>query len=231
MQEILSKLTIKQKILIGIITLVLITIGFALLYRYFYSDSDEVIISGETNEIVEENIVTITEETNSKIGLLSSNKKVVVHVIGEIKNPGVVTLDDGARIIDAINAAGGKTEDADLSRINLAYILEDGVQIYIPRFDEKNKNTTLISSEAGDGVITENSNQEEDSNKTIKVNINTANLDKLKSLPGVGEATAKKIIEYREKNGGKFKSVDELKKVEGIGDSKFNNLKEYVTIK
>ena len=121
MQEILSKLTIKQKILIGIITLVLITIGFALLYRYFYSDSDEVIISGETNEIVEENIGTITEETNSKIGLLSSNKKVVVHVIGEIKNPGVVTLDDGARIIDAINAAGGKTEDADLSRINLAY--------------------------------------------------------------------------------------------------------------
>ena len=63
------------------------------------------------------------------------------------------------------------------------------------------------------------------------MNINTANLDKLKSLPGVGEATAKKIIEYREKNGGKFKSVDELKKVEGIGDSKFNNLKEYVTIK
>ena len=154
---------------------------------------------------------------------------IVVHVIGEVKKPGVIKLKEGSRIIDAINKCGGQTEEADLSKINLAYVLDDGSQIYIPRIKEDIQNTTIMKTEAGNNVIVNNVTQG-DNEKNVKVNLNTATLEKLMTLPGVGESTAQKILEYRNKNK-KFKSVDELKNVSGIGEAKLNTLKEYVYVK
>ena len=154
---------------------------------------------------------------------------IVVHVIGEVKKPGVIKLKEGSRIIDAINKCEGQTEDADLSKINLAYVLDDGSQIYIPRVKEDIQNTTIMKTEAGNNVIVNNVTQS-DNEKSAKVNLNTATLEKLMTLPGVGESTAQKILEYRNKNK-KFKSIDELKNVPGIGETKLNNLKEHIYVK
>lgn len=225
MQELISKLTIKQKIMIICLMVILTLITFIFTYNYFYSEDNQNIIEptseNTTDELEEES------EIESSLKLGGKKNKVTVHVIGEVNNPGVVTLNEGARIIDAINAAGDKTEEADLSRINLAYIIEDGVQIYVPRIGEKREE--YIIENAGDGILTDSLAFSDDENKEIKVNINNASLEKLQSLPGIGSSTAQKIIEYRNKNG-KFKEIEDIKNISGIGDAKFENLKEFITI-
>ena len=167
-------------------------------------------------------------EVEFKLGIKEKeNKTIMVDISGEIITPGVVKLPEGSRIIDAITAAGGKTEDADLSKVNLAYIVDDGVQLYIPRYNEKLEKE-IVQTEPGVGIIQEGINTT--SKKDSKVNINTANKEKLATLPGIGEGTAEKIIEYRSKTG-KFKTIDEIKKIPGIGESKFKSLKDKITIK
>ncbi len=226
MQEYFIKLPKKYKIIVLISIIVLIIIVFIFTYRYFYSKENN--YEEITNElrIVNENNELESEET--RFSIVQKSEKVVVHVVGEVNEPGVVTLEEGARIVDAINKAGGKTEEADLSKINLAYVIEDGVQIYVPRIGENRDD--FITDSAGEGIIAESAVIKDEESKVIKVNINTATLEKLQSLPGVGASTGQKIIDYRNENG-KFKNIEELKNVPGIGESKYNNLKEYITIK
>lgn len=143
-------------------------------------------------------------------------KKIQVYLSGQVKNISVVELEDNGnlRVIDAVNLAGGLTDLADTDSINLAAQISDGQHIHIPTkeiFLSTNQNVSSISND-GD-----------------KVNINTADLDKLTTLKGVGASTAQKIIDYREQNG-KFKSIDELKNVRGIGDKKFDAIKDKITI-
>lgn len=187
-----------MKIFIGIATVVAI----AVIGLYFYKESK----NSYTNED-EFAIVTENEE------IPEEEEEINIHIIGEVKYPGIVILKTGQRIIDAIDAAGGETEEADLNKINLAQLLSDGDKIYVPSINdneiEEYKDTTSRSS---------------------TVNINTATLEELTSLPGIGESTAQRIIDYRKQNG-KFKNIDDLKKVSGIGESKFNNLKEKITAK
>lgn len=201
------------------------------------------------------------ENQNNKTTTVKKGQ-IMIDVTGEVCNPGVVILNEGARIIDAIKAAGGKTEEADTSMINLAYVLEDGVQLYIPKIGEKAKNIGQINNNnqsksempnasevsqsnneeqladeeskyirtgAGEGIITEEV-ATGNTNKNTKVNINTANIERLEALSGIGASTAQKIIEYREKNG-KFQTIEDIKKVSGIGESKFNNIKDKITVK
>ena len=146
----------------------------------------------------------------------------MVHIIGEVKNQGVVVLESGARIVDAIEAAGGETDEADLTKLNLAYILNDGEKIKVPKKGEEQQEYITSTS----GLET----SEENKTESQKININTANLEELTKLPGIGEATANKIISYR-KETGKFKTIEDLKNVPGIGNSKFDNLKDMITIK
>ena len=224
MKEIILNLSKKQKIIISVIISILFALLLIYVYQNLYVEDSEIILTEGKNEVIEENIVQANKETNEN----SEGEKVVVHIIGEINKPGVVTLPEGSRIIDAINMAGGKTEEADLSKINLAYILEDGTQIYIPRINENLNEINLISDGAGVGVIVTDSNVEENE-INAKVNINTASKEKLETLPGIGETTAQKIIDYRETNG-KFKTIEDIKNVSGIGDAKYESLKNKITV-
>ena len=222
MKEIILNLSKKQKIIISIVIIIIFALFLIYVYQNLYVDDSEIILSNNINDVtLNTNEIEVKEEKNNE-------EKVVVHVIGEVNNPGVVTLPEGSRIIDAINKAGGKTEEADLSKINLAFIVEDGTQIYIPRINENLNQVNLISDGAGIGVIINDSNLEENGVE-VKVNINTANKEKLETLPGIGETTAQKIIDYRETNG-KFKTIEDIKNVSGIGEAKYESLKDKITV-
>src|SRR5699024_8534870 len=134
--------------------------------------------------------------------------------IGEVKKEGIVYLEASSRIVDAIKEAGGATKEADLSQINLAYELQDGQKIYIPNKNEKISEYITMSS-GNNVIIEENNSSAETERKENKVNINTANVNELDNLPGIGPSLAQRIIEYREENGN-FKSIEELQNVKGI---------------
>ena len=141
------------------------------------------------------------------------NKFLVIDVAGKVKNPDVYELPQGSRVFEAIDAAGGVTKGGDSSDVNMARLLEDGEQIYIESSSASGRSLPSRSSGTRGG----------------KVNLNRANLLELDGLPGVGPVLAARIVEWRSKNGN-FKSVDELRRVSGIGDAKFNELKEVVVV-
>lgn len=173
------------------------------------------------------------------------NKDMWIHVIGSVNNPGAVKLQEGQRIKDAIEAAGGLLPEADVDAINMVYALKDGQKIYVPSKIESDKTNqskpaiaqiqaknTVIANDLN-GVVEDNTgivegpeSQTSESNK--KININIASESELDKLPGVGPATAVKIIEYREKSGG-FNKIEDIMNVYGIGKSKFDKMKEMIT--
>lgn len=161
------------------------------------------------------------KETNDLEG------KIIVHITGEVKNTGILVLKEEARIADAIESAGGATEEADLNKINLAYTLKDGQKIYIPNKEDE-ENIAYITEGSGNNVSVENGDESEMKEK-IKININTASQAELEELPGIGEAIASRIIEYREENGT-FNKIEDLLNVKGIGDAKLAEIKEYVVV-
>lgn len=162
--------------------------------------------------------VTETQEEKSEV------KKIIIHITGCVRNTGIVEVDDGSRIIDVIEKAGGLTEEADISKVNLAYIVEDAQKIYIPSILDE-KEIEYVSTENGDNVIIEDKTKE----KTGKVNINKAKQTELEQIPGIGPSTALKIINYRNEKG-EFNSIEEIKEISGIGDKKFNEIKEHIEV-
>ena len=142
--------------------------------------------------------------------------RIGVYISGEVKNTGVYYLKKDSRITDLINICGGLTEEADVSKINPAQKLNDSDKIIIPK-KEENLNTESIED-----------TNESDINVQEKININTATKDELTSLNGIGESTANKIINYRNKN--KFKEIEDIMNVPGIGEAKFNNIKDYICV-
>ena len=143
------------------------------------------------------------------------------YICGEVKNPGVYEIEDGARIIDLLELAGGQGENACLEVINLAQTVVDGQRIYIPSQEEISGGSSLFFT--GDYSNDYNSSV----NRTI--NINTSNVKELESLPGIGPVTAKNIIEYRNKNG-LFRKKEEIKNVTGIGEKKYEEIKQSISI-
>ena len=126
-------------------------------------------------------------------------------------------------MIDAIEAAGGVTPNANVNKINLAYILKDGQKLYVPSiYDEEEKE--FITENIGKNILDESIE-----NNNIKININTATESQLENLSGIGPSTAMKIVNYRKENG-LFKSIDEIKNVPGIGESKFNAIKDNICV-
>lgn len=247
----MGNLTIKQKVIIGII----IGVMFIIIGIYGYSMMQEeewdnnVLVANENlqNEVNNqetnitsnksqeneeqinnlENKTLITEEKQTN-GYDNLEGKIVIHITGAVQKKGILILPEGARIADAIDSAGGSTEAADLDEVNLAYVLQDGQKIYIPSKEDKKKleSKAYIMSGSGNNVIVQ-AVIEDEKGGNAKVNINTATQTELENLPGVGEAIASRIIEYRQQNG-KFDKIEDLQNVKGIGDAKFNNIKEYV---
>ena len=141
--------------------------------------------------------------------------RVVVHVAGAVRAAGVYRLRAGARVSDAVERAGGATRRADLSQVNLAAKVEDGRQILVPRRVPVSAAAAASTTAPGQPAV--------------PVNLNTATLEQLDALSGVGPVTAQKIIDYREEHGG-FGSVDELGEVAGIGDVRLASLREQVRV-
>jgi len=161
--------------------------------------------------------ITNAKDKNEELVIESNSSatEIYVHISGAVKNPGILKLNNTNRVIDALQKAGGPLEDADLDRINLAKKLSDEEKIYIPKIGEINTNSI--------NTLTSTSNNM--SNNLI--NINTADLTELQKIPGVGEKTAEKIINYR--NSSPFSSIEDIKNVDGIGDKKFESMKEYIS--
>ncbi|MBM3146811.1 MAG: helix-hairpin-helix domain-containing protein [Actinobacteria bacterium] len=152
--------------------------------------------------------------------------EVVVDVCGAVVRPGVYRLSPEARVCDAVDLAGGATAKAELSAVNLAARLVDGQQIVIPeKGAPAGAGVTAATSDGGGAGGTDAVGD----GSTALVNLNTATLEQLDALSGVGPATAQKIIDFREANGG-FSSVEQLLDVSGIGDAKFAALKDLVTV-
>ena len=157
----------------------------------------------------------------------AGKQTVVVHVVGAVRQPKLVELPSHARVGDALEAAGGPTEDADLGRINLARVVSDGEQVYVPREGEEIPSeiagpaTGVESSPSGPGA--------EASGDGALVNINTASESELDELPGVGPAIAARIVEHRTTNGP-FSNIEQLQDVKGIGPAIFEELRERITI-
>ncbi len=196
-----------KKIIVYILIGIVVVIASIKLIDIYYQNNNN-------EEITIQNVLT-TEDEPEKI----ENEIIKVYVTGEVKNQGVIELEQGSRIVDAIEKAGGQTEEANLKNVNLAYELEDGQKIYIPNKSEENTN------EITDDGVTEIDSKENDT-----ININKANEKELQELNGIGESLASSIIKYREDNG-KFKNIEDLKNVPGIGESKFSNIKEKIKVK
>ena len=208
----------KEKILenikiIALIAVILIGIIYNMITKAnSFKDEDE--FSTDNMNI----LVSTVPTDNTTEELPVQESKIKVYVTGEVMSPGVYELKADSRVEDAINIAGGLTENAVLKDVNLAYILEDATKIYIP-----NKKDTDIE------VISNNMSRNAEDSKNSKVNINKANASELEKVPGIGPSTAQKIIIYRNENG-KFSSIDDIKNISGIGAKKFESIKDYISV-
>ena len=208
----------KQKIIFIVIGILMVMfIGY-----YIIKKQDDYKYK-EIETIIEEDSAANAVNYEEKI----EDTSIIVHVTGAIKKDGIIKAKQGDRIADVIEKAGGITEEADLSKVNLAYRVSDGQKIYIPSINEKDFQTETeeyITNEAGKNIIVE----EKETNKE-KVNINTATQTELETLSGIGPSTALKIINYRNENG-KFKTKEDIKNVPGIGEQKYESIKENINI-
>ena len=148
-------------------------------------------------------------------------KEIVVYVAGAVNRPGVVQLAEGARAKDAVDACGGFLPTADTNGVNLAQKLKDGMQVTVP---EKSPQGTAVQGAAGGAQAGAAKSLPEG-----MVNINTADEKELDKLPGIGPAMAKRIVEYRTENGA-FQSPEEIKRVKGIGDAKYEKMKDKIAL-
>ena len=176
----------------------------------------------ETN--LQAEVVAVSKETSTEKEVKKEEKDespeqdlITVDVKGAVKSPGIYDLPLGSRVHDAVQKAGGLTEEADSKSLNLAQKVSDEALVYVPTKGEE-----AVSQQAASGTTPSTS-------KEKKVNLNKASLEELKQVKGLGGKRAQDIIDHREANG-KFKSVDELKKVSGIGAKTIEKLKDYVTV-
>jgi competence protein ComEA len=214
----------KKTLVSIIIILVFTTIGFKInldkqssgllnsLENTSIASSESYAKDSESNEENNENLQDF-EEVNTK------PKEIFVDIDGAVNEPGVYIVEEGTRLINIINIAGGLKDTAETKYINRADIVYDGQKIYIPEKDEDFEPT-----EINDTTIAGNTQSQSN-----KININTATEKELETLNGIGEVLAKRIIEYRKTN--KFNTIEDIMKVSGIADGKFQQIKDDISVK
>ena len=219
----------RKQIIIGIIIFIIITISITI---------PIIMLSNKKEKKKEKPIVLEKKITKKKKTKTKEIEEYKVDIKGQINMPGIYSLKSNSRVIDVITLAGGLTENADTSVINLSKKIKDEMVIIIYSYDEvyNFKQTKEIEKQVEEKCIQKDENAlkndaciSSDQVKDIgKVNINSASLEELMTLTGIGESKAKDIISYRESNGP-FTTIEDLKKVSGIGDSIFAKIKENIT--
>lgn len=210
-------MNIKKIISLVLILLICPTI---LIIKDKISAEDEICVLTEENNVSQEKESKTEDDTHQEDNNIS-NKEITVYISGAVKNAGIVNLKEGDRLAMAVEKLGGTTKKADLNQVNLAIRVEDEKHYIIPEIGEK------INAE--ESLQIEKNLEQNSTNESKQININTATIEELDSLPGVGEATANKIVNHRDENGN-FKSIEEIKNVNGIGDKKFEDMKELICI-
>lgn len=161
--------------------------------------------------------------TNAE-GASAAPRGICVHIGGCVALPGVVSLEEGARVADAVEAAGGLTEDAAAEAVNLARVVEDGEQVIVPSTEQ-----VRVASVVGESATAQAPSTQDSGASSGKVNLNTASSTELQTLSGIGASKAQKIIAYRESKGA-FKSVDDLTKVSGIGEKTLESIRDQICV-
>lgn len=196
-----------------LITIILVFTLLTVMVINLNANSKEYIVGDtDSSTIQDESIAEDAEEENYE---QEENSKVTVFVSGEVLNQRVVEIEKGKRLIDAVEICGGLTENADLNAVNLALVLEEEGHYIIPAI--------------GDTNVVNATNLNQMNSSSNLVNINSADIELLKTLPGVGDVLGQRILDKREELG-KFTSIDQLNDVSGIGDKKFSDIKDKVTI-
>lgn len=208
----------KRKIIILFVVICCFITILIIAFFNFYSSKYESITENEDFFINSEKENNEIEEIKEEV--TNEKNMVIIHIAGAVKKEGVIEIEENARIADVIEKAGGLTKEADLTDVNLAYSVKDGQKIYIPSVKDKEKATIVSSGMGEDEAI---------SSEEKRVNINTATQTQLEELSGIGPSTASSIISYRQEKG-KFKSIDEIKNVSGIGEAKYNKIKENICV-
>lgn len=199
-------------------TIIIVAIILIIISLNIYNNNKSKVFMDEYMEdiFVEEEDIKVAKTGNTDIFLEEPKRIIYVEIKGEVKRPDVYEMEEGSIIRDLIDKAGGLTEKANIEKINRAKKLKDNELIVIPNDDNINEITS------SDFV---NTTEDEGG----KININKADLSKLKEIPGIGDVKAKSIIEYREKNGG-FKSIEDIKNIDGIGEKTFEKIKDSITL-
>ena len=212
MEELIEKIK-EYKIIVICVSLGLVLGGFLLLKPVAQTPAKESNLQSEVTAVSKDS-TDEKDDKNQKEEVMDQDL-ITVDVKGAVKTPGIYDLPVGSRINDAVQKAGGLTDNADSKSINLAQKISDESLVYVPTKGEDTSQATQSNA----------SNSKE--NK--KVNLNKASVEELKQVKGLGAKRAQDIIDHRDTNG-KFKSVDELKKVSGIGAKTIEKLKDYVTV-
>lgn len=189
-----------------------------------FKEGETIVIDSEDEDKNKNNI----KDSKKKIeeNDVAEKKNIVVEIKGEVKNPNVYTLNEGSRVNELIEKAGGLTQDANTDNINRASLVSDGQCIIIGNINDAQEEKSIMQEIQGVGIVGE-STSIKDNNRLI--NINTATLEEFQTLTGIGESKASAIIEYRETSGG-FKAVEDIKNVSGIGEKTFEKIRDKLSV-
>ena len=229
----------QKKNFIIIIVIIAISSVFLIKNNKFIEKNDSYVVSGAESEKsnLENNDIEKNDNNQGDFSKIENiedvktvdktenmTKKISIYISGAVNSPGVVELKSNERLMEGVKLCDGLTDEADTNRINLAMKVIDEGHYIIPKEGEE-----IALNDSNENVENNNNDNNSGEGESKKININNASKEELDSLPGVGEVTAQKIIDYREENK-EFKSIDEIKNVKGIGENKFNDLKDYICI-
>ena len=206
-----------QKIIIVLVVVILAGGGYWML-KHFHP----ALFLGDPDFVVE------TETTLPTPPSSTAQPEIVVHVMGAVKSPGVYHLSTDARVHEAIEKAGGKTDQADLHSLNLAAKMRDGEQIYVPEIRQTPDVGQTIPTSSSSAAPPQPSVRRSASSDGSRININTATFQELQTLRGIGPTMAQRIIEYRQ-TSGRFATVDDLTNVKGVGEKTLEKIRDSIT--
>ncbi len=229
----------QKKNFIIIIVIIAISSVFLIKNNKFIEKNDSYVVSGAESEKsnLENNDIEKNDNNQGDFSKIENiedvktvdktenmTKKISIYISGAVNSPGVVELKSNERLMEGVKLCDGLTDEADTNRINLAMKVKDEGHYIIPKEGEE-----IALNDSNENVENNNNDNNSGEGESKKININGASKEELDSLPGVGEVTAQKILDYRDENK-EFKSIDEIKNVKGIGENKFNDLKDYICI-